>query len=222
MKEVNMKEKEYDTLRQEIMHWQARRFSVATGSSVIVTAILGWAVSAPDKWSWTVVSSILFAMLTIAGYMTWIMGLLNSRISTYLEVFHEGDSAEIGWERRHRKPERRFATSRGTYALMYFAIAVISLAISITVCRAEPTPLSIYVFGLFTASLLSALWFLVYKARPWAKYIEQWEQIKIEEIQSPTNISSSSTQQLIAPDRPQLASNQHVGSSKSPLMPDGR
>jgi|KBSSwiStaDraftv2_1062776.scaffolds.fasta_scaffold2020414_1 hypothetical protein len=71
--DTKMKEKEYDTLRQEIMHWQSRRFSVVTGSLVVVIAILGWAINAPDKWSWTIVSSILFAILSIAGYMTWLI-----------------------------------------------------------------------------------------------------------------------------------------------------
>jgi len=47
--DTKMKEKEYDTLRQEIMHWQSRRFSVVTGSLVVVIAILGWAINAPDK-----------------------------------------------------------------------------------------------------------------------------------------------------------------------------
>ncbi len=108
-----MKEKEYDTLRQEIMHWQSRGFSVVTGSLVVVIAILGWAINSPDKWSWTIVSSILLAILSIAGFMTWLIGLLKSRISTYLEVFHEADSAELGWERRHREPKRSFLSILG-------------------------------------------------------------------------------------------------------------
>src|ERR1051325_302562 len=121
------------------MQWQARRFSLVTGSLIVVVAILGWAVNAPDKWSWTVVSSILFAMLSIAGYMTWLIGLLNTRIGTYLEVFHEEDSADIGWERRQRDRKGNFISSKGAYATMFFGVGVISLTVSLTVCKAHPS-----------------------------------------------------------------------------------
>lgn len=141
-----MKEKEYETLRQEIMHWQSRRFSVVTGSLLVVIAILGWAVTAPDKWSWTVVSSILFAMLSIAGYMTWLVGLLITRIGTYLEVFHENDSVDIGWEKRQRKSKGNFVSSKGAYATMFFGVGIISLSVSLTVCKAQPSTPSILLF----------------------------------------------------------------------------
>jgi hypothetical protein len=204
-----MKEKEYDTLRQEIMHWQSRRFSVVTGSLIIVTAILGWAVNAPDKWSWTVVSSILFAMLSIAGYMTWLIGLLCSRISTYLEVFHEHDSVDLGWERRHRKPKRNFISSKGAYATTFFGVGVISLAVALTVCKAHPTPPSIILFFLFTASFLSTVIVLAFGKRPWDKYIKQWQEIKAQEMQLMADkLVLASAQQIIPPDRPQLAFQQ--------------
>jgi len=184
--DTKMKEKEYDTLRQEIMHWQSRRFSVVTGSLVVVIAILGWAINAPDKWSWTIVSSILFAILSIAGYMTWLIGLLTSRISTYLEVFHEANSVEIGWERRHRAPKRNFLSSKGAYSLMYLGVGFISFIVSRTVCQAQPSTLSRVLFFLIAASFLSMVSVLAFGKRPWKRYIEQWEQIKnLESIGEP-------------------------------------
>jgi hypothetical protein len=217
-----MKEKEYDTLRQEIMHWQARRFSVVTGSLIIVIAILGWAVNAPDKWSWTVVSSILLAMLSIAGYMTWLIGLLCSRISTYLEVFHENDSTDMGWERRHRKPKRNFISSKGAYATMFFGVGIISLAVSFTVCRAHPTTPSIILCSLFGASFLSMVIVLAFGKRPWDKYIKQWQEIKAQEIRSiEDKLFIGSAQQVIPPDRPQLASHQSKKDSSTLPPPSG-
>jgi len=178
-----MKEKEYETLRQEILHWQSRRFSLVTGSLVIVIAILGWAVTAPDKWSWTVVSAILFAMLSIAGYMTWLVGRLITRIGTYLEVFHENHSADIGWEKRQRKSKRNFVSSKGAYATMFFGVGIISLAVSLTVCKGQPTMPSILLFALFAASFLSTVIILAFGKRPWNKYIQQWQEIRAEETQ---------------------------------------
>jgi hypothetical protein len=195
-----VKEKEYDTLRQEIMQWQSRRFSLVTGSLIIVVAILGWAVNAPDKWSWTVVSSILFAMLSIAGYMTWLVGLLNSRIGTYLEVFHENDSAEIGWERRQRGRKGNFISSKGAYATMFFGVGIISLAVSLTVCKATPTKPSIILFSLFTTSFLSTVMVLAFGKRPWDKYIKQWQQIKSQEAQLINGqLPVGSSEQIVEP-----------------------
>ena len=177
-----MKDQEYETLRKEIMHWQARRFSVVTGSLVIVIALLGWAVSAPEKWSWTAVSAMLLGMLTIAGCMTWMIGLLNSSISTYLEVFHEGPSTEIGWERRHRKFKKSFVSSKVAYAMMYLGAGVLSVAVSKAVCRAQSTwssRIASYVFGV---SFLSTLALMIFVARPWKNYVALWKRIRDEEF----------------------------------------
>jgi len=136
---TNLKEKEYETLRKEIMQWQAQRFALATGSLVVVFAILGWAVNASDKWSWPLLSSVILALLTLVAYLSWLMGLFMSRISTYLEVFHELGSTNLGWERRHRVPHRNFFSSKGAYAALYFVLGAVSIAVSSATCRAEPT-----------------------------------------------------------------------------------
>jgi len=43
-----MIEKEYESLRKEILEWQNRRFTVASASLVAVTGILGWTLNHPD------------------------------------------------------------------------------------------------------------------------------------------------------------------------------
>jgi hypothetical protein len=186
MEEVSMKEKEYDTLRAEIMEWQSRRFSVVTGSLVLAIGILGWAVSAPEKWSWAVVLSILFAMLTAASYLTWLMGLLNSSISTYLEVFHEECVKDIGWECRHRKFKRGFVTSKDGYATLYLGIGIISVFISFAICTAPPTMPTIITCYIFAASFVSMIMILTFRPRPWDKYIKRWKDIREAELFPPT------------------------------------
>jgi len=177
-----MKDKEYETLREEILQWQSRRFSVVTGSLVMVIALLGWAVSAPDKWSWTAISAMLLGMLTVAGCMTWMIGLLNSSISTYLEVFHEEGSTEIGWERRHRKFTKSFVSSKAAYATMYLGAGILSLAVSKGVCRAQPTWPSRIAFYGFGVAFLLMLFLMIFGARPWKKYVSMWKRIKDEDV----------------------------------------
>jgi hypothetical protein len=98
--------------------------------------------------------------------MVWLVGRLISRISTYLEVFHENDSVDIGWERRQRKTKRNFVSSKGAYATMFFGVGVISLAVSFTVCRAQPTKQSIVLFSLFGGSFLLMVIVLAFGKRP--------------------------------------------------------
>jgi hypothetical protein len=122
-------------------------------------------------------------MLSIASYMTWTVGVLISRISTYLEVFHENDSADIGWEQRQRKSKRNFVSSKGAYATMFFGVGIISVAVSLTVCKAQPTAQSFLLMSLFAASFLLTVIVLAFRKRPWDKYINQWLEIKTQETQ---------------------------------------
>jgi hypothetical protein len=181
MKDQSLKEMEYETLREEILQCQSRRFSVVTGSLVIVFAILGWVVSAPDKLSWTLVSSLILFLLTIAGCMTWLIGRSNSGISTYLEVFHEKGSTEIGWERRHRKFKRKLAGSKGAYIAMYLGVGILSVVMAKEVCAAAPSLQSIRMFYFSTGTFLLMLVTLTFWSRPWKRYISKWEKIRDEE-----------------------------------------
>jgi membrane protein YdbS with pleckstrin-like domain len=177
-----MKEKEYETLRKEIMQWQAQRFAVASGTLVVVFAILGWSVNASDKWSWPVLSSVILALLTLVAYLSWLMGLFMSRISTYLEVFHEKDSTTLGWERRHRVPHRHFFSSKGAYAALYFVLAVVSTAVSIFTCGKAASQEMYVLFAAFVIFFLVMLWVLIFRSHPWARYLEQWNDLKTQEM----------------------------------------
>jgi hypothetical protein len=176
-----MKEKEYETLRKEILQWQNQRFAIGTGSLVVVFAILGWAITASEKWAWPVLSSVILALLVLVAYLSWLMGLFSSRISTYLEVFHETDFMDLGWERRHRIPHRNFLTTKGAYAALYFGLGVVSCAVSFTVCRAAPTRQSFLLFGFFVLVFVLMLMVLIFKSHPWDRYLQQWRRIKASE-----------------------------------------
>src|ERR1041384_3337493 len=177
-----MKEKEYETLRKEIMQWQAQRFAVASGTLVVVFAILGWSVNASDKWSWPVLSSVILALLTLVAYLSWLMGLFMSRISTYFEVVHEKDPTALGWERRHRVPHRHFFSSKGAYAALYFVLAVVSTAVSIFTCDKAASRKMFVLFAAFVIFFLAMLWVLIYRSHPWARYLEQWNDLKTQEM----------------------------------------
>jgi MFS family permease len=194
-----MKEKEYETLRKEIMQWQAHRFALASGSLIVVFAILGWAVNASDKWSWPLLSSVILALLILIIYLSWLMGLFMSRISTYLEVFHELGSTELGWERRHRVPHRNFLSSKGAYAAMYFVLAAVSVVVSVATCRAAPTRMHYVMFGVTVTILIGALFVLIFRSHPWDKYRKQWEKLKDKEANATRAYASA--QQIVGRER---------------------
>jgi FtsH-binding integral membrane protein len=172
-----MMDKEYDSLRKEIIEWQTRRFTVASGSIVAVVAVLGWAINSPSRWSWTIVSSLLLSVIAIACYLIWLFGLFNTRISTYIEVFHETDPIGIGWERRHRVPRRHFVSSRGAFTLLFGGVAFLSILIPIIVCQPASSIKGKVLFGTALIFFLIAVWALGFRPPPHRKYLDQWRKI---------------------------------------------
>ena len=180
-------DKEYEALRREINEWQSRSFAVANGCLLVVVGILGWAVSAPDKWSWDLVSSLTSIVLSIGYTMIWMIGLLNSKISTYIEVFHEGPSTRLGWEGRQRKFKKNsMLRSKSIYALMFFCIQVLSLVLAYIICNDQPTPLRFFLsMFLFFVLVLTLLMFSIFPQTLWADNIERWRKIRAHEADLP-------------------------------------
>lgn len=85
---------EYDSLRQEILNWQDKRFTMVSGSIILVTAILGIIVKNNTSISGEILSSVLLAFLTCVCLLTWYFGTSNSRLGAYIEVFYEKDTPE--------------------------------------------------------------------------------------------------------------------------------
>lgn len=171
-------DKEYEALRQEILQWQSRRFTIVGGSIIIVTTILGWIITTPAKWSWEIASILPLAFLISACYLTWLFSRFNVMIGAYLEVFHESD-----WDRRVRvfKSGIKAIRLNSALALLYSGLGVISVVISYTVCSKPSTKFGI---GLFVAVFLLFVFMLTnltFLSYPRKRYVSRWQKIKTQE-----------------------------------------
>lgn len=104
---------EYQALRQEILEWQTRRFTIVSGAIVVVTAVLGWITQNPDEWPWAIASTVLLAPLACACYLTWLFGSVNTRLGTYLGSFTNRPKGEAAGRSEIESfgPAGRYSTS---------------------------------------------------------------------------------------------------------------
>lgn len=94
-----MKE-EYPTLRTEILYWQNFRFVLLGASVALVSGIIGFGLKSPDTSDlWMSSSVLLLIFLSCAAALSCYAARGNTKIGTYLKVFHEAKSDEkTGWE----------------------------------------------------------------------------------------------------------------------------
>ena len=74
---------EYESLRQEILAWQNRRFTILAASITIVSAILGFGAVQKTTASieWPLITSLLWFFLGSTTALTWYAGNANAKIA---------------------------------------------------------------------------------------------------------------------------------------------
>lgn len=176
-----MVEKEYESLRKEIIEWQNRRFTVASGSLVAIAAILGWILNKPNELSWAIVASSILLIISIACFLSHLFGLSKTKISTYIEVFHETEQSKTCWERRQKRIKT--ASSRRAFALLYFFVGIFGIFISVRFCKSS-TFWEIVSFSIISFLFLVALWMLGLKSPAYENYLKLWKEVKNEDAKN--------------------------------------
>lgn len=175
-------EKEYESLRQETLQWQSRRFDIMAGSIVGTTAMLGWIVSSPNTWSWAIAAIIPLSFLSCACFLNCLFNRAIAMIGTYLEVFHIGK-----WNNRMRQfktdQQAKIMTMTNGFLLIYFILGVISVTISYVVCSKVTTSIEFIFLALICLLFILALVFLSKYSYPRESFILRWEKIKNEKTQ---------------------------------------
>lgn len=170
--------REYETLRQEILAWQGRRFTVTSGNMAVVVALVGWFVTSPDKWSWDLASALVFSCMAVACYMIAIMTRFLAMIGTYLEIFHGSE-----WEMRSRKLRHRkwLLTMGPAIALLYSLFAGIGLAVSVHICSRPPTVIGISIFVITLVFFLMTALMMVNSRVYHEEYLREWAAVRDRE-----------------------------------------
>lgn len=171
---------EYQALRQEILEWQTRRFTIVSGAIVVVTAVLGWITQNPDEWPWAIASTVLLAPLACACYLTWLFGSFNARLGTYLEVFHESKEGRRGWEERNRefRAGLEILNLNAALALVYLVLGGVSFSVPLAVANGSTSGFQYAVFALAAAVFVSTILLATLRSYPRGDYVSKWKAIK--------------------------------------------
>lgn len=174
---------EYQALRQEILEWQTRRFTIVSGAILVVTAVLGWITQSPNEWPWPVASALLLAPLACASYLTWLFGTFNARLGTYLEVFHESKEGRKGWEERNKafRAGSEMLNLNAALALVYLVLGGVSLFVPIAVAEGDTTGFQYVVLALAAAAFVSAILYVALRSYPRDAYVVKWKSIRENE-----------------------------------------
>ena len=90
---------ELEALRNEILAWQERRFTVLTGSISLVAVLLGFVLSdTKNAWTRQQALTLLFVVLGSASLVTWYAGRASAVRGAYISVFHEFGDNRARWE----------------------------------------------------------------------------------------------------------------------------
>lgn len=178
-------DKEYESLRSEIIHWQNREITVFNISLTIIVAYVGWLISLDSSkliskssivFSWQLASLFPILLIGISMNMQRIFEFFMLKISTYLIVYHKSQ-----WEDKNRKVsvEKEFLKLglNNSYALIYFILAAFSTIILIWKFPYEFWVRETILWGFAVAFLVSMTILLFYLrfGKQKEKLIKRWE-----------------------------------------------
>ena len=118
---------EYDTLRQEALLWQTRRFTVVSASLVLTGAVLGWAHGTQEFRQAASLSCFLLVFLSTAIYLSPYCGIASAKIGAYIQVFHETRDTSCRWQTRNLRLPHHAALAP-SLAILYLALGLIICA----------------------------------------------------------------------------------------------
>jgi len=179
-------DKEYECLREEILSWQEKRFTLVSASVVLVTTALGFASDGKTTWPWEVVSSIILAFLLCVCLLTWYFGTSNARLGAYIEVFYETDDQPYRWHKRNRLFKQdsflyKFLNFNSCLALIYLVLGIASVVVP---SKFGP-PTNKKFFYLLIILVLLFLFMIVLVvgfSYPRKRYVSYWQ--KVKEVES--------------------------------------
>ena len=124
-------EKEYVSLRNEILLWQNRRFLMLSATIVIITAIFGLNKGTGNSIPAHLISAILLLFLSGACLLTAYCGRSSAILGAFIQVFYENKNPDLKWERMNSKFPRKWyeMNLNAMIAIIYLIFGVSSIYI---------------------------------------------------------------------------------------------
>jgi len=138
---------EYEKLRDEIVVWQERRFTVFTGTITLLFVFVSYVLSNEKQWSWANALSVEFLVVACACLFSWFGGWANSIAGAYISVVHENDP-DARWENvaerlRARMSIASIVNMNSVLAVIYVLFLAASATLLKARCSDPPAPLDV-------------------------------------------------------------------------------
>lgn len=178
-------EKEYSSLRDEILKWQDKRITFSQIAITLVTAYTGYMLSIKkdevNGLSWQIVSIFPLLILSITMHINKVFELFQLRAAAFLAVFHSSIwEIEIG----------KVSLSKGRWRIGYnksMAIVYLLVSISSTLVFIPKYSKTFYTWETVAFGVFVLIFLLVFKVLftfgtkdERRKLIEEWTKIKNE------------------------------------------
>jgi hypothetical protein len=164
-----------EELRQELMQWQGRRFTVLATVLVIVPTIIGWLVASPAAFSWEIGALFPLLILMCGCQLTWLFSVFTVLIGTYLES--QGISE---WERRSRiiRELYRIPSVNSSLSVLYLVLGAVSIAVPAIRCEKSPTLAGIVLFSIVALLFVAALVNMAFRSYPRSETLTKWQAVE--------------------------------------------
>jgi hypothetical protein len=168
-------ETEFQTLREELREWQARRFTLLGVTSVFLAAYIGWVVNKPDNWGWDVASIPIFLIVIGSSLLTHHFNRLVVRVSTYLEIFHD-----FKWQSRLSSYRESIGPLHTNQLIAVFYTGTILTAVLIfgILCKSHSSLYTLGISAILGLLTLAALGNMAFKSFPYMEYANAWRAAK--------------------------------------------
>jgi hypothetical protein len=176
-------EKEYESLRQEILQWQSRRLTIASLGVAAFLPYLPWLARQADQSDRNLGAGLGLALLGVLSLLMWICGRSASAIGAYIEVFLEAKTP--GWESRIRRFDEQFRLRiprfNWVFGIAFLFLSVITLVVA-RVHRAGGARWSAITVLVLTSLFFAVSWALMtFKSLPRRSEAERWREIQRQE-----------------------------------------
>lgn len=174
---MDIKEKSYESLRNELIRWQERRYLIFSTSIVFVTALIGWFVTGEKNLEFTIAAILPHILILGASLLTRNTSLYSTKIGTYISVFYE-DIWEIN-QAPFSKKTWIWSTNL-IFALFYLGISIISTIIlyKISDSTVDVEQAVFWILILISGLNLWSIIYLAFRSYPREKYLKLWTEIK--------------------------------------------
>lgn len=172
---MDIYEKSYESLRNELLQWQNRRYIIFSSTLIFIAALLGWFISSDKDWNFYTASILPLLLIVGASFLTRNSTVYSVKIGTYFMVFYN-DTWEISQGLFNKRAN--IIQTNQYFAVFYLFTSILSNVILFYETKVENLMQPICIFIAAWLFTLLAIYYVGIKSYPREKYLDIWREIK--------------------------------------------